>query len=170
MVLCCRKDHDVLLPKHRPRLPRLNFPTSGELFTEHLDPFQDVKRALFNLMRGSLTPRRRSSLPSVDDARYFRSGRELAAWIGLVPRQSTTGCKPRLGGIGRRTNHYLRRQMIHGARAVISRLAKREDRRSVWLKALVERRGHWSRLPTRPPVRRNEKLPPERNEELTPRF
>ena len=55
---------------------------------------------------------------AVDDGRHFRSGRELAAWIGLTPRQYTTGGKPQLGGIGRRANHYLRRQMIHGARAV----------------------------------------------------
>lgn len=80
-------------------------------------------------------------MASVDDACHFRSGRELAASIGLVPRQYTTGGKPRLGGIGRRANHYLRRQMIHGARAVISRLANHGDRRSVWLKAIVERRG-----------------------------
>lgn len=78
---------------------------------------------------------------TVDDGRHFRSGRELAAWIGLVPRQYTTGGKPRLGGIGRRANHYLRRQMIHGARAVVSRLAKHNDRRSEWLKGLVARRG-----------------------------
>jgi transposase len=51
---------------------------------------------------------------AVGDGRHFRSGRELAAWIGLVPRQYTTGGKPRLGGIGRRANHYLRRQMVHG--------------------------------------------------------
>jgi transposase len=79
---------------------------------------------------------------AVDDGRHFRSGRELAAWIGLVPRQYTTGGKPRLGGIGRRANHYLRRQMIHGARAVIIRLAKHNDRRSEWLKVLLARRGY----------------------------
>ena len=78
---------------------------------------------------------------AVNDARQFRSGREMAAWIGLVPRQYTTGGKPRLGGIGRRANHYLRRQMIHGARAVVSRLPKHGDRRSTWLQALVARRG-----------------------------
>jgi transposase len=65
----------------------------------------------------------------------------MAAWIGLVPRQYTTGGKPRLGGIGRRANHYLRRQLIHGARAVVGRLPKHDDRRSAWLKALVGRRG-----------------------------
>jgi len=78
---------------------------------------------------------------AVDDGRQFRSGREMAAWIGLVPRQYTTGGKPRLGGIGRRANHYLRRQLIHGARAVVSRSPKHDDRRSIWLNALVARRG-----------------------------
>jgi transposase len=78
---------------------------------------------------------------AVDDGHHFRSGRELAAWIGLVPRQYTTGGKPRLGGIGRRANHYLRRQMIHGARAVMFRLTKHDDRRSQWLKGLAARRG-----------------------------
>jgi transposase len=78
---------------------------------------------------------------AVDDGRHFRSGRELAAWIGLVPRQYTTGGKPRLGGIGMRANHYLRRQTIHGARSVVIRLAKHDDRRSEWLKGLTARRG-----------------------------
>jgi transposase len=78
---------------------------------------------------------------AVDDGRHFRSGRELSAWIGLTPRQYTTGGKPRLGGIGRRANHYLRRQLIHGARSVVFRLAKHDDRRSQWLKELTTRRG-----------------------------
>ena len=78
---------------------------------------------------------------AIGDGRHFASGRELAAWIGLVPRQYTTGGKPRLGGIGRRANHYLRRQMIHGARAVISRVRDRNDPRSIWLKGIIERRG-----------------------------
>ena len=58
-----------------------------------------------------------------------------------MPRQYTTGGKPRLGGIGRRANHALRHQMIHGARAVVSRLPKGADRRASWLQALVARRG-----------------------------
>ncbi len=85
-------------------------------------------------------PQRRSPA-AVDDGRHFRSGRELAAWTGLVPRRYTTGGKPRLGGIGRRANHYLRRQMIRGARSVMFRLAKHDDRRSHWLKGLAARRG-----------------------------
>jgi transposase len=78
---------------------------------------------------------------SVGDARQFRSGRELAAWIGLVPRQYSTGGKSRLGGIGRRANHYLRRQLVHGARAVALRLARKTDPRSRWFQAVIDRRG-----------------------------
>src|ERR1700722_4929961 len=46
----------------------------------------------------------------------FERGRDLAAWLGLVPRQFTTGGKPKLLGISKRGNKYLRRQLIHGAR------------------------------------------------------
>jgi transposase len=131
-----------------------------ELFAEILDQLRDVSARVAKLdtrivaiCRDNEACRRLAAMPgvgpiiatalvaSVDDARHFRSGRELAAWIGLVPRQYTTGGKPKLGGIGRRANHYLRRQMIHGARAVISRLSKHDDQRSTWLKAIVERRG-----------------------------
>lgn len=130
------------------------------LFADLLDQLRDVNTRLdflesriLAICRANAACRRLAKLPgvgpiiatalvaSVDDAHQFRNGRELAAWIGLVPRQYTTGGKPRLGGIGRRANHYLRRQMIHGARAVISRLAQHDDERSRWLKALVERRG-----------------------------
>ncbi|MFV0644974.1 MAG: IS110 family transposase [Sphingomonadaceae bacterium] len=131
-----------------------------QLFDELLDQFRDVDARVSRIdasvvavCREHDACRRLAKLPgvgpviatalvaAVDDGRHFRSGRELAAWIGLVPRQYTTGGKPRLGGIGRRANHYLRRQLIHGARAVISRLATKDDHRSVWLKGLVARAG-----------------------------
>jgi transposase len=69
------------------------------------------------------------------------SGRDLAAWIGLTPRQYTTGGNPRLGGIGRRANHYLRRQLIHGARSVVSRVGQQPGARADWIRALLVRRG-----------------------------
>ena len=78
---------------------------------------------------------------SVGDARQFRSGRELAAWIGLVPRQHSTGGRSHLRGVGRRANHYLRRQLVHGARAVALRLAAKTDPRSRWFQAVIDRRG-----------------------------
>jgi transposase len=79
---------------------------------------------------------------AVDDGRHFESGRALAAWIGLVPRQYTTGGKPRLGGIGNRANHYLRRQLVHGARSALLRIARYDDRHSKWAQALQARAGH----------------------------
>ena len=130
------------------------------IFGELLDQLDDLDRrvkrldaTMVALCRTNAICRRLAKLPgvgpvvataivaAVNDGRQFRSGREMAAWIGLVPRQYTTGGKPRLGGIGRRANHYLRRQLIHGARAVVSRLPKHDDPRSIWLKALLARRG-----------------------------
>ncbi len=130
------------------------------IFGELLDQLSDLDRrikkldaTMVSLCRTNETCRRLAKLPgigpvvataivaAVNEGRHFRSGREMAAWIGLVPRQYTTGGKPRLGGIGRRANHYLRRQLIHGARAVVSRISNHDDRRANWLKALVARRG-----------------------------
>ncbi|QPL38743.1 IS110 family transposase [Erythrobacter sp. A30-3] len=83
-----------------------------------------------------------SLVAAIDDGQHFKSGRALSAWIGLVPRQYTTGGKPRLGGIGSRANHYLRRQLIHGARSALLRISKHEDRRSKWAQDLLSRAGH----------------------------
>src|SRR5262249_18368176 len=58
---------------------------------------------------------------TVTDPNVFRSGREFAAWLGLVPRQNSTGGKTRLGGITKRGNRYLRRLLINGASANLLR-------------------------------------------------
>ena len=60
-------------------------------------------------------------LAAIGDGRTFARGRDLAAWLGLVPRQVTTGGKPRLVGITKRGNKYLRKLLIHGARAAFHR-------------------------------------------------
>lgn len=114
----------------------------------------EIDRKLVAICRTDERCKRLSTLPgvglviataliaAVDDGRHFSSGRALAAWIGLVPRQYTTGGKPRLGGIGKRGNHYLRRQLIHGARSVLIRIANRSDRRANWAQDLFARAGH----------------------------
>ena len=56
---------------------------------------------------------------TVGNARTFTSGRHLAAWLGLVPRQRSSGGKERLLGLSKRGNGYLRRQLMHGARALV---------------------------------------------------
>jgi transposase len=63
---------------------------------------------------------------AVGNARAFRRGRDMAAWLGLTPRQMTTGGKPRLLGIGKRGNRYLRKNLIHGARAVLPYLVEQK--------------------------------------------
>ena len=78
---------------------------------------------------------------AVGDASAFRNGREMAAWLGLVPRQRSTGGRPTLLGISKRGDRYLRTMLIHGARATLRFNARRTDRRSRWAVALEERRG-----------------------------
>jgi hypothetical protein len=68
------------------------------------------------------------------------SGRDLAAWLGLVPRQFTTGGKPKLLGISKRGNKYLRRQLIHGARAALPYVVERDTSLGRWAKGLFEPR------------------------------
>lgn len=79
---------------------------------------------------------------AVGDAKQFRNGRHLAAWLGLVPRQYSSGGKPRLHGISRRGDTYLRTLLIHGARAVLRYATKKVDPQSIWLQQLIARRGH----------------------------
>ena len=69
----------------------------------------------------------------------FEHGRDLAAWLGLVPRQSTTGGKPRLFGIGKRGNKYPRKLLIHGARAAFPHIAERDTAPGRWAKGLLAR-------------------------------
>jgi transposase len=77
---------------------------------------------------------------SVGDARQFKNGRQMAAWLGLVPRQHSTGGRPRLLGISKRGDVYLRTLLIHGARALI-RLAQQPSRQGYeWVRAVLGRR------------------------------
>lgn len=77
---------------------------------------------------------------SIGDVRNFKNGRQLAAWLGIVPRQHSTGGKSTLLGISKRGDTYLRTLLIHGARAVI-RIAERKPDADPWLKGLLARRN-----------------------------
>jgi transposase len=63
-----------------------------------------------------------ATVVAIGNGAAFRKEREFAAWLGLVPRQHSTGGKARLGGTSKRRNVYLRRMFIHGARAVLLRV------------------------------------------------
>jgi len=79
---------------------------------------------------------------SVGRATEFRNGRQFAAWLGLTPRQHSSGGKTRLGHITRRGDPYLRTLLIMGARAVLQSAARHTDRLSRWALALRARRGY----------------------------
>src|SRR3954466_2683617 len=73
---------------------------------------------------------------TIGDATVFESGRHLAAWLGLVPRQTSSGGRERLGGISKAGDGYLRRLLVHGARAVM----RWHGKTSPWLAGLLKRR------------------------------
>jgi transposase len=80
-------------------------------------------------------------IAAIGDVTQFKNGRQLAAWLGLVPREHSTGGKPRLLGISKRGDVYLRKLLVHGARATLRWISTKHDERSQWLKALIARRG-----------------------------
>jgi transposase len=76
---------------------------------------------------------------AVGDARTFDRGRDLAAWLGLVPRQATTGGRPKLLGITKRGSKYLRKMLIQGARAALPVLRSSNTPVGAWLRSLLAR-------------------------------
>jgi transposase len=76
----------------------------------------------------------------VGDAKVFNNGRQFAAWLGLTPRQHSTGGKQRLGAMTKHGDVYLRTLLIHGARAVLRVTPKRCDAKSRWAETLRRRR------------------------------
>ena len=77
---------------------------------------------------------------TIADARQFKSGRQFAAWLGLVPQQRSSGGKERLGGISKRGDGYIRRLMIHGARAIVGWRKRSPRTRDHWIDGLLGRR------------------------------
>jgi transposase len=111
----------------------------------------EADRAILAAVRADETARRLMAVPgvgpllasalvaAVPDPHAFRSGRNLAAWVGLVPRQNSSGGKERLGGITKAGDRYLRQMLVVGAMAVI-RHAERHGTRRAWLIRLMGRR------------------------------
>jgi transposase len=106
-------------------------------FTEHARNDKHARRLLTIPGIGALNAT--AFVAAVGDARTFARGRDLAAWLGLVPRQATTGGKPRLLGISKRGNKYLRKMLIQGARAAMPTLKKSDTRLGAWIRGLLSR-------------------------------
>jgi transposase len=133
------------------RLPAVLVDTLREQFARigHLDEeIAEIERRLTDWFKQDAACRRVAAVPGVGmltatavvatmgDAHAFRSGREFAAWLGLVPRQRGTGGRIKLLGISKRGDTYVRTLLIQGARAVLLR----SKAPSVWLVSLAQRR------------------------------
>lgn len=114
---------------------------------------KELERQIESWHRQSAASRRLADIPgigpitasalvaSIGDAHAFKNGRQLAAWLGLVPRQHSSGGNPVLLGISKRGDVYLRTLLIHGARAVIAHAERRVQEAGTWLKRLLGRRN-----------------------------
>jgi transposase len=133
---------------------------SRELFCRLFEHFRELDRQVHELEaqiilwhRGEAQSRRLEAIPgigpltasalvgSVGNASNFKSGRQFAAWLGLVPRQHSSGGKDRLLGISKRGDTYLRTLLIHGARSVLWRVKKKTGDSKGWLARLAARRN-----------------------------
>jgi transposase len=77
---------------------------------------------------------------TVGTGEQYKKGRQMAAALGLTPRQCSSGDKQRLLGISKRGDVYLRTLLIHGARAVVSQAKHKDDRLSRWVTGIAQRR------------------------------
>ena len=83
-----------------------------------------------------------AAVATIGDARLFRNGRELSAWLGLVPKQHSSGNRIKLSGISKRGDRYVRTLFIHGARSVVKKCEAKTDKRSLWIADKKHRSGY----------------------------
>jgi transposase len=146
-----RRDVSGALARVAERLPAMVIETLREQYArvgELDEQVQRIERRLQQWHRQDEASRRLAEIPGVGvlgataalatigDAQVFKSGREFAAWLGLVPRQSGTGGRVRLLGISKRGDPYLRTVLIHGARAVMTHSKAPPE----WARQVAERR------------------------------
>ncbi len=153
-VVCLRRE----IGAHLEDLPGYANQCIGDLLT-HADRLDvlvaEYDRAIAQAAREDARSKRLMQLPgigpttasallaSLGGGHEFGNGRQVAAWIGLVPGQYSSGGKARLGRITKAGDRYLRSLLVMGARAILSGLGDKQDRFSRWARNLVERRGYW---------------------------
>ena len=110
-----------------------------ERIAQHRRDNAEVRRASQLIGIGPVTAS--ASVATVGDFRQFKSGAQFGAWVGLVPRQRSSGGKAQLGGITKHGQTYLRTLLIQGAKSAVMTAHQRNDRISRWVLALRERSG-----------------------------
>jgi len=135
-------------------------PMARDAISELYDLFRDLDRRIASfdkkieqVFRNSETCQRIAKIKGVGpktataivaaigDGAEFKNGRHFAAWVGLVPRQFSSGDRKVLMGISKRGNQHLRSLLVHGARAVVRTAPNKTDRNNQWVNQLRERRG-----------------------------
>lgn len=106
---------------------------------QHSDQDDRVKRVMEIEGLGPISAS--AIVTAVGNAKQFKNGRDMAAWIGLVPTQHSSGGKEKLGGISKRGDKFLRTLLIHGARSVIRFSETKTDKRNAWVNQLIARRN-----------------------------
>lgn len=104
---------------------------------------EDARAARLMRLSGVVENTATALLAMIGNGHDFKSGRQLAAWLGLVPGQYSSGGKTRLGRITKAGDPYLRSLLVMGARAVLNAAKNKTDSVSRWACALAERRGYW---------------------------
>lgn len=152
---------DVVHNLEYPDLPKNFHLTLTELDEELRDLEERIKRIekrLEDFAKSNATCKRLQSIPgvglitstaivaSVANPKQFKSGRHFAAWAGLVPRHSGTGGAQnnKVGGISKKGDPYLRQLLVHGSRAVIRCVDRREDAGAAWIKRIRDK-GGWNK-------------------------
>jgi transposase len=110
-----------------------------ERIAQHHRENANVRRAAQLIGIGPITAS--AAIATVGDFRQFKSGSQFGAWIGLVPRQHSSGGKSKLGGITKHGQTYLRTLLIQAAKSAVMTAHRRDDRISRWVLALRERSG-----------------------------
>lgn len=122
-------------------------------FYSMCDRINDIQKTLGTIEKNNPCCQILSSIPgigtinstaiysAIKQGQQFKSAREFAVWLGLTPKQSSSGNTFKSSGITKRGNRYLRKQLVHGARSAVSRSRDKQDSMSLWINKLIARRG-----------------------------
>ena len=146
---------DITVPEDK----RLSEPLKQEMsytydeFKQLSKRLDDLNSSLLKIANEHIECQRLMSIPgigvinatalysAIGNGSQFNHARELSVWLGITPKQFSSGDRNIMTGITKRGDRYLRKQLIHGARAALSRSKKRDDKLSTWVNSIVKRRG-----------------------------
>lgn len=151
----CKLLREVSQPECRTVSPMLKMQLSqtADEYYYHTERIEEIKQALQNIADNNPLCKILLSIPgigvinataiysAIGNGSQFKNAREFAVWLGLTPKTAGSGETFKSGGITKRGNGYLRKQLVHGARAALSRCRSKTDSLSNWANQLVARRG-----------------------------